>query len=64
MHLHKCDHVFFFTGEGGGGGGGGGRAINRKTAIFVACFTAVIKIQYRHSPSVNLCRLGALNEGG
>ncbi len=28
MHLHKCDHVFFL--------GGGGRAINRKTAIFVA----------------------------
>ncbi len=32
MHLHKCDHVNFFT----GGGGGGGRAINRQTAIFVA----------------------------
>ncbi len=31
MHLHKCDHVFFT-----GGGGWGGRAINRKTAIFVA----------------------------
>ncbi len=24
MHLHKCDHVFFYLGKKVGGGGGGG----------------------------------------
>ncbi len=42
MHLHKCDHVFFYL---------GGRAINRQTAIFVAASPRLKKIQYRHSPS-------------
>ncbi len=46
MHLHKCDHVFFYLGKKSGGG----RAINRQTAIFVAASPRWEKIQYRHSP--------------
>ncbi len=43
---------FFYLGKKSGGGGG--RAINRQTAIFVAASPRWEKIQYRHSPSIDI----------